>query len=91
MKMSIDEKLRSRRLKRPSPVIYPILVLAMRILYEKKLGMRFERRVDPKAIKGPFIVVGNHASRLDYLYMAFALKGHRLNFVAGYNEFFARI
>lgn len=88
MKMSIDEKLRLRRLKRPSPVIYPILVLAMRILYEKKLGMRFERRVDPKAIKGPFIVVGNHASRLDYLYMAFALKGHRLNFVAGYNEFF---
>lgn len=88
MKKNLHERLSARRLGRPAPVIYPILVQAMRILYEKKLGMRFERRVDVKSIKGPFIVVGNHASRLDYLYMAFAMKGHRLNFVAGYNEFF---
>ena len=88
MKKNLSEKLASRRIRRPAPVIYPILVQVMRLLYEKKLGMRFERRVDVKSIKGPFIVVGNHASRLDYLYMAFAMKGHRLNFVAGYNEFF---
>ena len=88
MKKNLPEKLASRRIRRPAPVIYPILVQVMRLLYEKKLGMRFERRVDVKSIKGPFIVVGNHASRLDYLYMAFAMKGHRLNFVAGYNEFF---
>lgn len=88
MKKNLPEKLASRRIRRPAPVIYPILVQVMRLLYQKKLGMRFERRVDVKSIKGAFIVVGNHASRLDYLYMAFAMKGHRLNFVAGYNEFF---
>ena len=32
--------------------------------------------------------MGNHASRLDYIYSSLALLPHSLNYVAGYNEFF---
>lgn len=88
MKKTLAQALSSRKLRRPPMVIYQILVLAMRILFQRKLGMRFHREIDPKKIKGPFIAVSNHASRMDYLYSAFAFGNIRLNFVAGYNEFF---
>lgn len=88
MKKTIAQELSSRKLHRPFPVIYQILMLVMRMLYQRKLGMTFEREVEPRKIKGPFIAVSNHASRMDYLYSAFAFRGRRLNFVAGYNEFF---
>lgn len=87
-KPTLAQKLSRRKLHAPPPVIYPVLVSVMRLLYEKKLRMAFTREVDVKAIKGPFIAVGNHASRLDYLYASMVLYPHRLNYVAGYNEFF---
>ena len=88
MKKTIAQELSERRISRPLPGIYRILVWAMRLLYQKKLDMHFQRDIDVRKIKGPFIVVSNHASRMDYLYSAFAFECHRLNFVAGYNEFF---
>jgi len=88
MKKTIAQELSARRISCPLPGIYRILVWAMRLLYQKKLDMHFQRDIDVRKIKGPFIVVSNHASRMDYLYSAFAFEGHRLNFVAGYNEFF---
>ena len=88
MQKTIAQELASRKIKRPMPGVYRILVWAMRLLYQKKLNMHFHREVDVKKIKGPFIAVSNHASRMDYLYSAFAFEGHRLNFVAGHNEFY---
>lgn len=88
MKKTIAQELASRKIHRPMKGIYGILTVAMRILYQKKLDMHFHYEIDPRSIKGPFIAVSNHASRMDYLYSAFAFKGHRLNFVAGHNEFY---
>lgn len=82
------EKLHRRRIKRPPAVIYPILARIWQLMYQKRLGLTFEFKIDPKKIKGPFIVVSNHASRLDYIFTGIPFLPHRMNFVAGYNEFF---
>ena len=59
-----------------------------RLLYFKKLGVHAEIKNDPRDCKGPYIIVSNHASRLDYIYTGVVLLPETLNFVAGYNEFF---
>ena len=85
---TLQQKLAHRRLSPPFAPLYRVLVTVMRVLYQKKLNIVIRREVDLKQYKGPYIVVSNHASRLDYLYAAFAFFPHTLNFVAGYNEFF---
>lgn len=86
---SLQEKLVQRRLHKPNYIIYRILAFAVvKLMFEKKLNISYDYKVDPKDIKAPFIVVGNHASRLDYIYSSLALLPHSLNYMAGYNEFF---
>lgn len=85
---TLQQKLAQRKLSPPFAPLYCILVTVMRVLYQKKLNISIRREIDLKRYKGPYIVVSNHASRLDYLYAAFAFFPHTLNFVAGYNEFF---
>lgn len=87
-KQTLQQKLAARKLKQPPALIYRILVIVLRLLFQKKLGITIKREVDLKEYKGPYIVVSNHASRLDYLYAVMAFYPHTLNFVAGYNEFF---
>ena len=87
-KQTLAQKLHSRKIKQPPKYIYLILARIWRMMYEKKLGMTIKYNVDPKKEKGPFIVVSNHASRLDYIFTGLAFLPHRMNFVAGYNEFF---
>ncbi len=87
-KPTLQQKLAARKLKSPPAFLYRILVFVLRVLFEKKLNITIGRDVDLAAYKGPYIVVGNHASRLDYIYAALAFYPHTLNFVAGYNEFF---
>ncbi len=87
-KQTLQQKLAARKLKQPPALIYRILVTVLRLLFEKKLRITIDREVDLQQYKGPYIVVSNHASRLDYLYATMAFYPHTLNFVAGYNEFF---
>ena len=87
-KMTLQEKLYSRRIRKPPAVIYPLLANIWRLLVNKRLVVKFDFRIDPRQYKGPYIVVSNHASRLDYIYTGIAFLPHRLNYVAGYNEFF---
>lgn len=85
---SISEQLRTKMLRRPPVVIYPLLGYIWKILYQKKLGFRYEYHVDPRKDKRPHIVLANHTSRLDYIYTGIPLLPHQYSYVAGYNEFF---
>ena len=87
-KKTLAEKLHARRLKKPPALIYRTLGYLWRFLYFKKLGVQVDLKKDPRACKGPYIVVSNHASRLDYIYTGAVLLPDTLSFVAGYNEFF---
>lgn len=85
---TIAQELNRRRVKTPPAVIYPTLLRIWQLLYYKRLGVKVEYKIDVKKLKGPFVVISNHASRMDYIYTAIPFLPHRLNFVAGYNEFF---
>lgn len=87
-KKTLAEQLAARKTRKPPALIYLILAFIWKCLYFRRLGVHITKKVDPKSYKGPYIVVSNHASRMDYIYTGLAFLPHRLNFVAGYNEFF---
>jgi len=87
-KMTLAQKLHSRKLHQPPTFLYILLANIWRLLFIKRLGVTHEYRADPRKETGPYIVVSNHASRVDYLYTGIPFLPHRLNYVAGYNEFF---
>ena len=87
-KKTIAEKLHSRKIRKPPALLYLLLANIWKVLFEKKLGVTYTYHADPRRCEGPYIVVSNHASRMDYIYTGIPFLPHRLNYVAGYNEFF---
>ena len=89
LRPTLAQKLTHRKLHKPNYIVYRILSFAvLKLMLEKKYGVTYTYKVNPREIKAPFIVVGNHASRLDYIFATLAFLPHSLNYVAGYNEFF---
>ncbi len=88
MKKTLQEKLEQKHFKRPPVIIYPLLKKFVLKTLSKKWNTEYVFNVDTKKVKGPFVVVFNHQSRNDYVFTAMAFPKTRLNFVAGYNEFF---
>ena len=87
MKQTLAQKLHSRKLHRPNPVIYYILMFVIKIL-NLKTRTHFTYKAYPGKDKGPFVIISNHASRVEYQFMCPPCFPRRLNFVVGYNEFF---
>ncbi len=87
-KRTLQQKLALKRTKKPPAIIYLILINIWRLALNKKLGIHFTFNTRPSRDKNPYILISNHASRVDYLYTAPAVLPHRLNYVVGYNEFF---
>ncbi len=87
-KPTLQEKLARKRAGKPPAILYLSLINIWRLALNKKLGVRFTFKAHPSKDKNPYVLVSNHASRVDYLYTAPAVLPHRLNYVVGYNEFF---
>lgn len=85
---TINQKLHSKKIKRPPYIIYDILGIIWKMVFAKKYGLHVEYKCDFRKAKGPYIVISNHASRLDYIFTGVPLLPNNLNYVAGYNEFF---
>ena len=88
MKTTIAQKLARKEYSTPNKVIYDILVKAVIPLLSKGVSPTFTYKARPSEDKGPFVLISNHASRVDYLYTAPVCWPRRLNYVVGYNEFF---
>ena len=88
MKKTIDQKLHSKKIKKPPLLLYLILGNIWKMIFTKKYNLKVEDKVNLKKVKGPYILVSNHASRQDYIFTAVPLLPRRYNFIAGYNEFF---
>ncbi len=88
MKRTFARKLVHRKIKKPPFVLYNLLGRVWQALFFKKLNVSVDYRCDPRKTKGPYVVISNHASRLDYIYSGIPLLPHTFNYVAGYNEFF---
>jgi 1-acyl-sn-glycerol-3-phosphate acyltransferase/ribosomal protein S27AE len=87
-KRNLQEKLTKRKIHKPWPPLYYALVGIIRVLFFKKFGVRIRYKIRPRDIPSPYIVVSNHASRMDYIYSCPTFFPHTLNYVVGYNEFF---
>jgi len=87
-KLTLQQRLERRHMKNPPALPYWILINIWILALKKKLGIRFVFKARPSKDKNPYVLVGNHASRVDYLYTAPAVLPHRMNYVVGYNEFF---
>ncbi len=87
-KHTLQQKIALKHTKKPPAIIYLILINIWRLFLNKKLGIKFTFNARPSKDKNPYILISNHASRVDYLYTAPAVLPHRLNYVVGYNEFF---
>lgn len=86
-KITLEQKLYTRRIRPPHPWLYSLLMLVVRIL-NLTVRTEFVFKARPSAESGPIVYIANHASRNDYLFTAPACYPKRLNYVVGYNEFF---
>ena len=87
-KLTIDQKLKKRKLKKPNAFIYRVLGGVWKLLFFKKYGVKVTYEQDIRKEKNPHILISNHTSRMDYIFTGIPALPNRYNFVAGYNEFF---
>ena len=87
-KLTIDQKLKAKKIKRPPYVIYNVLGRIWQLLFFKKYGVKVTYETDVRKEKNPHILISNHTSRMDYIFTGVPVLPNTYNFVAGYNEFF---
>ena len=83
-----NEIVRTAKIKKVNPMVNSVLSFVAKTLYYKKCKVEIKRTVNLNDYKHkPLIVVSNHASRLDYAFVNYAMKRRNMNFVAAENEF----
>ena len=88
-KLTEQQKLEKRKIHRTPTFLFRFMSRLSKFLYYKKCGVSYTYNIDLKPFRGkPYVVVSNHASRLDHAFTAPAFYPDTFNFVVGYNEFF---
>jgi 1-acyl-sn-glycerol-3-phosphate acyltransferase len=85
-KKTVQQKIHSRKIQRPN-AIYSILGAVWKTFMYKQYNVHYTFKTDFRKYKGPFFLISNHASRLDYIFTGVPLLPQKMNYVAGYNEF----
>ena len=85
-KDTVAKKIHKRRIKSPN-FIYGILGGVWKAFMYKKYNVTYTFKHDFRKEEGPYILISNHASRLDYIFTGVPMLPARMNYVAGYNEF----
>lgn len=86
MKKTVEKQIHSRKITTPN-AIYDILGTVWRLFMYKQYNVHYTFKTDPRKDSGPYFLISNHASRLDYIFTGIPMLPARLNYVAGYNEF----
>lgn len=85
---TLKQKLHDKSIKKPNWILYNFLGRLWQFTVARKYKLKTTFIDDPKKEKGSYILLSNHASRMDYIFTAIPLLPHTFNFVVGYNEFF---
>ncbi len=85
-KLPVEKQIHSRKIKKPN-ALYNILGTVWRLFMYKKYHVHYTFKKDFRKEKGPYFLISNHASRLDYMFNGIPMLPVRMNYVAGYNEF----
>ncbi len=84
---TIKEHVDTLKVKKPG-FIYHLLGYPWKWMFLKKYNAHFHYEVSLKDIKPPYIVISNHTSRFDYMFVSTAFLPRKMNHVVGYNEFY---
>ena len=87
MEKTNAQKMNEKKAKKPN-FIYNVLGWVWENFMAKKYNVHVEFKTQIDKKKGPFIMISNHASRLDYMFTGIPMLPARMNFIAGYNEFY---
>ncbi len=88
MKLNLRKKLQEKKGKPVNGFFYKTLYnVVLKPFLLRPMNVSVIDNVNVKKLKGPFIVVSNHTSRCDYIYVSRALYPHKINYVASYTEF----
>ena len=85
-KVAVEKQIHSRKITPPNG-IYGILGTVWRLFMYKQYNVHYTFKKDFRKEPGPYFLISNHASRLDYIFTGVPLLPVRMNYVAGYNEF----
>lgn len=85
--LTIADELNIETINRPNRLTYGILKIVARTVLRWQYHPKIIWKNNFSKVKGPYILISNHASRADYLFNSAYLK-ERVNHVLGYNEFF---
>ena len=69
--------------KKPNPFVYGIFVFLCKIISKFKFKLKIKRN-ELKGKKGPYIVIANHESAIDFINLAAAVK-KRVHFIISYS------
>ena len=87
-KLDLNKKLSTRKGKKVSPFVYKFLInLVAKPFLLKPMNLHVDAKINPKELKSPFIVVSNHTSRCDWMYVSKAFYPKCLNYMVSYTEF----
>ena len=84
--LTVAKKIRKRKITTPN-FIYSVLGWAWKTFIAGPYNVHYKFECDIKKDKGSYFLIGNHASRLDYIFTGVPMLPTRMNYVAGYNEF----
>ena len=89
MKRTLEEKIATRKYKRPNKFIWFAIGKLIAPFVMKQYGNQILTiKDDINKYEGPKFIIYNHQSRFDWVNIVKMTKGERINFVIGYNEFF---
>ena len=86
-KKTVANKIHSRRITPPG-VMYDILGGVWKNFIAPKYNVEYIDHVGMSKVEGSYIFISNHASRLDYIFTGVPVYPKKMNYVAGYNEFY---
>lgn len=88
-KLDLRKYLGNKKGQKVNPFMYKFLThFVMNPFLYAPMHCKIIDNVGVKNIKGPFLVLSNHTSRCDYLYVSNAFRPHCLNYVISYTEFY---
>ena len=88
-KKTLQEQYQARKIHPVPALPFRFMTLVSKVLYYKKFDVNFNYHVDLEPYRGTsYVVVGNHASRIDYVYLGLPFFPDTFNYVMGYNEIF---
>lgn len=87
---TLEQKLTSQRPHKPNKLLYRILAVIFGII-SKKNNVHYLYDLDVKQFKDkPVILLAQHASRNDFIYVTYGMRKTRFNIVVGYHNFFSK-